>query len=185
MGRVAVGSALVAVVLLGLLGVQGCTSTIPNRDPVGEPFPAVRATPLTEGPAVEIPGDYAGRPVVLLVGYVQDAQFDLDRWLLGALDAELGVDLLEVPAARGMGARLASGFIDRGMRSGIPPEDWAAVATTYGAAAEAIAEFTGTEGPRNARVLLLDPDGVVRWFHDRGYSARRMLALREAAAALR
>ncbi len=177
---------LVAVVLvLGLSG--GCSSPIPNRNPVGEPFPSIVAEPLdaeSDEDRIRIPEDFAGKPLLLLVGYVQDTQFDIDRWLFGALDADLAVELREIPAARGMGARLASGFIDGGMRRGIPKAEWGAVATTYGATAETIAEVTGTERPRNARVLLIDGSGVIRWFHDQGFSAGTLIALREALAGL-
>jgi len=184
-GRSWILAALGASALVGLtLAMGGCTSPIPNRDPSGERFPSVEATALDSEEPVLIPEDFEGGPLVVLVGYVQDAQFDLDRWLYGLLDSGLEVPLREVPAARGMAARLASGFIDRGMRSGIPRDEWGAVVTTYGDTAETIARFTGTEAPRNARVLLLDAAGVVRWFHDGGYSARRMLDLEDAAASL-
>ena len=157
----------------------GCSSTIENRDPSGEPFPSVEATSLA-GEAVKIPEDFAGAPVLLLVGYVQGTQFDIDRWLYGAIDAELEIALREVPAARGAAASLAKGFIDSGMQRGIPRDEWGAVTTTYGDAAEAIGRFTGTERPRNARVLLLDSNGMVRWFYDQGYSAMKLKALEAA-----
>ena len=86
----------------------GCSSTIENRDPSGEPFPSVEATSLA-GETVRIPEDFAGAPVLLLVGYVQGSQFDIDRWLYGAIDADLEVALREVPAARGAAASLAKG----------------------------------------------------------------------------
>jgi len=173
------------VLAMGLAG--GCSSPIPNRNPVGEPFPSIVAEPLdaeSKDDRIRIPEDFAGKPLLLLVGYVQDTQFDIDRWLFGALDADLNVELREVPAARGMAARLASGFIDGGMRRGIPKAEWGAVATTYGSTAETIAKVTGTERPRNARVLLLDGSGVIRWFHDQGFSAGTLIALREALAGL-
>lgn len=188
MKRPALALLIVLVAAAGLLASGGCTSPIPNRVPVGEPFPPVEAEPLDAASREEwvaIPADFAGAPLLLLVGYVQDAQFDLDRWLFGILDAELDVTLREVPAARGMAARLASGFIDSGMRRGIPRAEWGAVTTTYGGRAEAIAEFTGTERPRNARVLLLDGDGIVRWFHDEGYSASALIELRGVLEGLR
>ncbi|WP_419191230.1 hypothetical protein [Saltatorellus ferox] len=172
-----------------LFSFGGCSSPVPNRNPIGEVFPTIEATPLdAEGEGsgeVRIPGDFAGAPLLLLVGYVQDAQFDIDRWLFGVLDAELGVALREVPAARGMAASLASGFIDSGMRKGIPQTEWGAVVTTYGKTADTIAKVTGTERPRNARVLLLDGEGVIRWFHDAGFSAATLIALRSALAELR
>lgn len=169
------------------LSLGACASTIPNRIPVGEPFPTIAASALdaSEGAApVTIPGDFAGAPLLLLVGYVQDAQFDIDRWLFGALDAELEVALREVPAARGMAASLASGFIDGGMRRGIPKGEWGAVVTTYGKTADKIARVTGTERPRNARVLLLDGQGIIRWFHDGGFSAPTLIELRDTLGAL-
>ena len=171
-------AAALAAVVAGSLG--GCASTIENRDPTGERFPTVTAEPLSGG-EVTIPDDFAGAPVLLLVGYVQDSQFDIDRWLYGAIDADLEVTLREVPAARGAAASLAKGFIDSGMRKGIPKAEWGAVSTTYGKTAEAIAKFTGTEKPRNARVLLLDASGVVAWFHDEGFSA---LTLKDLEARL-
>ena len=70
-----------------------------------------------------------------------------------------------------------SGAIDSGMRSGIPSEDWGSVVTVYGAGADELKRFTGVEGGSNARVLLLDEDGFVQWFHDRGYSATKLLEL--------
>ena len=105
-----------------------------------------KAEPLaadSEGDLLRLPADVEGAPALLLVGYVQEAQFDIDRWLFGVLDADLEIVLFEIPAARGMAAQLASGFIDGGMRRGIPKAEWGAVATTYGSAADAIAEFTG------------------------------------------
>lgn len=177
-------AALAALVTFGMS--SGCSSPIPNRVPVGESFPRVEAEPLdAEGERITIPDDFAGAPLLLLVGYKQNTQFDIDRWLFGVLDAQLDVTLREVPAARGMAARLASGFIDSGMRNGIPRKEWGAVTTTYGERAESIAKFTGTEKPRNARVLLLDGAGVVRWFHDQGYSAGSLIAMRTKLEELR
>lgn len=169
------------------LSLGACSSPIPNRVPVGESFPVITASALdaSEGAApVTIPTDFAGAPLLLMVGFVQDSQFDIDRWLFGVLDAQLDVTLREVPAARGMAARLASGFIDGGMRRGIPRGEWGAVVTTYGKTADIIAKLTGTERPRNARVLLIDSEGVIRWFHDDGFSAPTLIELREALRAL-
>jgi hypothetical protein len=159
--------------------LPACSSPQPNRDPVGMAFPQVRGEALT-GEAVALPGALRGQPAVLLVGYVQNTQFDLDRWLLGLLDMGTPVAIREVPTIPGLVPGLFSDSIDAGMRTGIPSEDWSSVVTVYGDG-DAIVALTGNTRPRNARVLLLDGDGIVRWFHDRGYSARVMLELdREA-----
>lgn len=172
---------------LALLLVWGavlaaCSEPIPNRDPTGEVFPSITGESLA-GQPVELPADLAGQPAILIVGYLQEAQFDIDRWLMGLIQAGVAVPILEVPTIPGLVPTLASDWIDDGMRSGIPREDWAIVVTLYGAAAEPVADLTGTTNGRLARVILLDSSGRVAWFHDRGYSASRALELREAVEA--
>jgi hypothetical protein len=166
----------VAVVAIGLTVVlASCGTTHPNRNPVGETFPSVEGESL-DGRAVRLPEDFAGQKMLLLVGYVQDSQFDIDRWLLGLLQGEVPVKFLEVPTIEGLVPGIFAGTIDGGMRKGIPEEDWGGVVTVYGDAAD-ITRMTGTENPRNARVLLLDETGRVIWFHDRGYSPRLILEI--------
>ena len=55
------------------------------------------------------------------------------------------------------------------MRKGIPKESWRDVITVYGGDGGVLSKWTGTENDLNARIVLLDEQGVVRWFHDRGY----------------
>lgn len=168
--------------VLALFALAACGSTTPNRTPTGEVFPTVQGTGLG-GTAWTLPGGLDG-PAILIVGYVQNAQFDIDRWLLSLVQLETPVRVLEVPTIEGMVPGMIAGTIDDGMRSGIPSEDWASVVTVYGDGAERIVRFTGDERPRNGRVLLLDAGGRVVWFHDRGHSAGIALALDRAARAL-
>lgn len=166
------------VAVLATLGLSSsCSTPIPNRVPIGEPFPSTTGASLEEEP-VAIPDDWLGRPTVVLVGYVQRSQFDIDRWLFGLLDAQLDARVVELPAIPNAIASLFGDSIDEGMRGGIPPEDWASVVTIYGGAAEPIAAFTGNEEAQNARVLLLDAEGQVVWYHDEGYSARELIEMR-------
>lgn len=175
-----------AAILLGTLSlamyfsVSGCSSTISNRNPVGERFPSVIGNALS-GEEVPLP---LGEPAVLLLGYVQDAQFDADRWLIGLLQATPPVRIIEVPTVSGLFPSLIEDTIDSGMRRGIPKEDWSSVVTVYGDPAASIVELTGNERPRNIRVVLLDSEGRVRWFHDRGFSAGKVLELGAAASKL-
>lgn len=164
---------------LVVLQLVACQSSIPNRDPVGEVFPAVVGESLDQK-EMRLPEALAGKPAVVLLGYAQDAQFDADRWLYGLLQAELPVSILEVPTLPGIFPSLFSGKIDSGMRSGIPSEDWAVVVTVYNDDAERLVEFTGNTSPRNIRVLLLDAQGRVLWFHDRGFSAGKLIELQKA-----
>ncbi|MEO0650009.1 MAG: hypothetical protein AAFZ65_04975 [Planctomycetota bacterium] len=162
--------------LAALLLLVGCSSPIPNRDPVGERFPTVEGEALN-GTPFTLPDDLVGQPAVLLIGYVQRTQFDIDRWLFGLLQAEVAVPIYEVPTIKSLVATQLKGTIDDGMRAGIPEEDWSSVVTVYGDAG-AIVDLTGNERPQNTRVVVLDADGRVAWFHDRGYSARLALEVR-------
>ncbi len=172
------------VTTLLLLGLGCGKAPVPAGNPIGSSFPPARGESLA-GESVRIPDDFAGEPVVLLIGYVQKAQFDADRWLLGLLQADLGVHFVEVPTIEGLVPGLMRGTIDEGMRGGIPREDWGSVVTVYGDRAADIVRFTGNENPQNVRVVLLDGQGVVRWFHDAGYSAGKLIELGRALDALR
>ena len=167
--------------LLFLSTCLACASTLPNQDPTGELLPVVSGEDL-DGLAVTLPRGQ--EPAILLVGYAQRAQFDIDRWILGLVQAGTPLPVLEVPTIPGMLPGMAAGWIDDGMRSGIPPADWAAVVTLYGDDAKELAALTGTELPNNARVLLVDGAGRIVWFADRGYSATGLLELDAAARAL-
>ncbi|MBL8726471.1 MAG: hypothetical protein JNK49_20680 [Planctomycetes bacterium] len=164
------------------MAAASCRSTYPRRNPTGEAFPTVRGEAL-DGTAVVLPEVGRGAPLLLLVGYEQNTQFDLDRWLLGLSEAGVRVRAYEVPTLPGLLPGLASGWIDGGMRRGIPKEDWGGVVTVYGDA-KAIAQFTGNADGLPGRVILLDRNGVVAWFHDRGYSVGALRALLAAVAAL-
>lgn len=152
-----------------LLALAGCTPESPRKNPVGLEFPTVNGTSLN-GDSIVIPRAFIGTPTLLLVGYLQNSQFDIDRWLLGLVQLETPVVIREIPTVRGMVPRLIANKIDSGMRSGIPKDDWDAVITVYKDAG-IIADFLGTEDSLNARVVLLDASGKVIWYHDRGYSA--------------
>lgn len=164
-------------ILLSALAA-GCSSSIPSRpmaDLIGQPFPSVRGEGLDNKPWA-LPADLAGKPALLLIGYRQNAQFDIDRWMLGILMAKTPVAMYEIPTISGLLPGLVGNQIDSGMRGGIPPEAWSSVITVY-ADAHHIERFTGTELGNNARVLLLDANGTVVWAADRGYLPQLALEL--------
>ncbi len=174
--------AAAAAAVIGALGLTSCRSVYERRDPTGEVFPTVTGSALS-GEKVELPSAFRGEPVVLLVGYEQQTQFDLDRWILGLTETGTKVRIREIPTIPGLVPGLFGGFIDSGMRRGIPSEDWGSVITLY-SEAEPVARFTGTRDGLPGRILLLDGEGRVVFFHDRGYSAGALARLREALARL-
>lgn len=167
-----------------IASLTSCSTSIPNRNPTGTTFPIVRGESL-EGQAVELPAAVSGSPAILMVGYLQETQFDLDRWTLGFGQAGTEIRVVEVPAIVGwFPSTFLRGTIDDGMRAGIPSEDWGAVVTLYGEDAKRIQALTGNENGRNGRILLLDDRGEIRWFWDQGYSSKRLLELLETAGSL-
>ena len=166
-----------------LIFLAGCSTTVPTPKLDAESrFPSVNGETL-EKKNVQLPEDYAGQPVVLLIGYLQRAQFDIDRWILGLLQSEANVRIVEVPTIAGMVPSILQDSINSGMRSGIPTEDWGVVVTVY-KDADKIISAIGNERPQSASVVLLDKDGHIDWFYNRGYSAQRVLELKQRVAAL-
>lgn len=167
------------LVVIALLSV-GCSTTYTNRNPVGEIFPTVSGESL-EKIEIEMPKYFNGSKVILLLGYKQDSQFDIDRWLIGLDQTETKVKVYELPTIQGLFPRMFSTFIDNGMRKGIPKELWGGVITIY-RDGSVIQEFTGNENGNNARVLVIDENGKVIYFYDRGFAVSALNQLRQKLA---
>jgi hypothetical protein len=160
----------------------GCAARYPNRALVGERLPRVQGRSLAGTPHT-FPDDLRGKKAIVVIGYVQRTQFDIDRWGVGFFTANLELPpVYELPTIVGLVPTLLGGTIDEGMRGGIPSESWKDVVTIYGGDARTLTEWTGNERPQNARVLLLDEEGVVRFAHDAGYG---LPPLQRLVAALR
>jgi uncharacterized protein YceK len=155
--------------------LSGCT-TYQNQNIVGKKFPSVYGQNL-EQKTLQLPNDFKGKQTLLLIAYKHKSQFDVDRWLIGLDMTETKVDAYEIPTLKGMFPEMFRPFIDNGMRKGIPKELWKGVVTVYGDG-EAVQSFTGNENPTNARVVLIDKQGVVTYFYDRGFSVSALNELR-------
>lgn len=165
------------VVALTALLASGCTATVNRQQPVGSMFPQVSGTALDDK-NWSIPTDLKGSNALLLIGFKQDAQFDIDRWLIGIDQKKYKINVFEMPVISGWIPRMISGKIDSGMRSGIPNELWKIVVTVY-KDADKVIDFLGNADPLNARVVVLDTEGKVAWFHDRGFSVAVLNQLAE------
>ncbi|MBL8756979.1 MAG: hypothetical protein JNK35_00955 [Phycisphaerae bacterium] len=131
-----------------------------------------------------LPDAVAGSPAILLVGYEQRTQFDIDRWMMGLIQAGATAPVVEVPTIPGLVPTMASGWIDDGMRAGIPKESWGSVVTLYGDSASPVAELTGTVRGQNTRVIVLDAHGMIVWFDDTGYSPAKALEVAKLVSTL-
>jgi hypothetical protein len=164
------------LVWVSLLTIS-CSTTYPNRNPVGEAFPEVRGQSLANEQHT-LPHHFGGSKTLLLLGYKQDSQFDIDRWFIGLDQTKTQITAYEIPTIQGLFPRMFQTTIDNGMRSGIPKELWGGVITIYNDGAK-VQEFTGNKNPNNARVVLLDPHGRVIYFHDQGFSVGALNNLRQ------
>jgi hypothetical protein len=171
------------LLILIVISMAACNATIPTpKNLLNKNFPQVQGQSLTDQ-KVLIPDSFRNKVTVLLIGYQQKTQFDIDRWILGILQAEIPVTIVEVPTIAGMMPQMVQGFIDNGMRSGIPEKDWASVVTVYEDAAKII-EAIGNERPQSTHVVLLDKQGQIIWTNNLGYSAAHILELKQIIKSL-
>ncbi|REL35251.1 hypothetical protein [Thalassotalea euphylliae] len=160
--------------------LSACSSPIANRTPINETFPTVTGENLNQE-QVLMPRDLSGEHRLLLIGYVQDSQFDIDRWLIGLDMTQTPVTAYELPTIKGMLPRMFETLINNGMRKGIPKQLWGGVITVY-QEAEKITQLTGTENPNNARVILLGRKNEILYFYDRGFAVDALNDLRDVLA---
>ena len=122
---------------------------------------------------IRFPEHLAGKPAVLLVAYRRDTQEDVDRWLQFLANDWPQVTRYEVPTIAGIIWRPLAGWIDSGMRGGVPENKWSSVVTLYGRDATRLRDFLGDYGVPSAHVAVLDANGAVAWFNAEGYSDTR------------
>ncbi|WP_434928003.1 hypothetical protein ACRWQM_16310 [Shewanella sp. HL-SH5] len=156
--------------------LTACSTSYPNQAITGQVFPSVTGQTLEQQP-MALPDDLKGKVALLLIGYKQNSQFDIDRWLIGLDMTQTQVAVYEVPTIQGLFPRMFSTFIDNGMRAGIPKPLWKGVVTVY-QDGDQVQAFTGNENPNNTRVVLLDPQGKVIYFYDQGFSVDALNQLR-------
>jgi hypothetical protein len=163
--------------------ITACSSTVSTPANIAHSkFPTVQGENLNKE-SITLPDHYRGKNTLLLIGYLQKTQFDIDRWILGVLQADIKVEIVEVPTIAGMMPQMVQGFINNGMRKGIPSSDWASVVTVYEDAPKIIAAL-GNERPQSAYAVLLDKDGRIVWTSTLGYSATQVLELKKLVESL-
>jgi hypothetical protein len=155
----------------------------PNKDITGQAFPIVTGQSLEEN-SVTIPSDFQGEMTLLLIGYVQNSQFDIDRWLIALDMTDTQVNVYEIPTIQGLFPEMFSTFIDNGMRAGIPKPLWKGVITVYGDG-EKVQAFTGNENAANTRVVLLNKQGQILYFYDQGFSVAALNEMKNVLASHR
>lgn len=165
-----------AGLILGSLALASCASTYPNQNLTGKTFISVEGQSLDQKNYL-IPQDFP-QLTLFLIGYKQDSQFDIDRWLIALDMSQITIDAYELPTIQGLFPRMFETQINNGMRAGIPKPLWKGVITIYQDGAK-VQQFTGNEYPNNARVVLMDRNGKILYFYDQGFSVDALNALKK------
>lgn len=131
----------------------------------GQPFPRLTGRMLTAREGA-LPDAVRGRTALLLLGFTYASRHPVADWAARFRErfgSDTTVTLFEVPMIGGM-ARMASPFIESGMRKGTPPELRERVLIVYGDTRDWKARVGWSGAARDdAHLLLLDPEGRVRW----------------------
>jgi hypothetical protein len=165
--------------LLLVLLLNSCANyEYPSQVSIGDKMIEATGESL-EGKTVVVPQEFSGQETLLLFGYKQDSQFDIDRWLIGLDMTQTKVSAYEIPTIQGMLPRMFSGFIDSGMRKGIPKELWKGVVTVYGDG-DKVQRFTGNLNPNHARVMLLKKEVTIDYNDEQVDSVAALNDVRKA-----
>ena len=151
-----------------------------SPDIVGRRFPSVAGRALS-GEVVHVPEDLAGAPALLLCAYRRGTQDDVDLWAAFAGRRLPYLAVYELPIISSRAWRPLRGWIDGGMRGGVPPDLWTHVVTLYDDGTRA-RRFIGDGGGPRTQVVLLDAGGLVAFTDSDGFSEEAAERLAAAAA---
>ena len=126
-------------------------------------FPTIEAETLS-GKKILFPDITTGKYALILVAFKRQTQGEVDSWLDPFIE-EFGdresVTFYEIPMIS-KNWKWMSGWIDAGMRSGVPKNKHDHVATYYGPLTEYF-DYFGVDDSGKVYVFLLDPEGNIIW----------------------
>jgi hypothetical protein len=148
-------------------------------------FPPLSSHALS-GEKVTLPEDCRGYVTLIAIAFERGAQGMIESWF-EPFWQDFGdtpqVRFYEIPMIGSSYWKLMSGWIDSGMRSGIPPAKHPFVVTYYGDLFPYRRDL-GMDDPALAYLFLLDAEGRIRW-RAKGYAGEEDLAgMREQAGRL-
>jgi hypothetical protein len=136
------------------------------------PFPFISSHSLS-GEKVTLPDDCRGFVTLIAIAFQRGAQEMIDSWY-EPFSSEYGNNqntrFYEIPMIGSAYWRVLSGWIDAGMRSGIPVAKHPFVVTYYGDVFPYRKDL-GMDDPALAYIFLLDRKGRIRW-KGKGYAGK-------------
>jgi len=133
-------------------------------------FPSLSSHALS-GEKVTLPEDCRGFVTLIAIAFQRGAQGMIDSWydpFSREFADNQNVRFYEIPMIGSAYWRLMSGWIDAGMRSGIPVIKHPFVITYYGDVFPYRKDL-GMDDPALAYIFLLDGEGKIRW-RNKGYA---------------
>lgn len=147
---------------------------IPDDLPNNEKFPELKAETLS-GKKITFPSVTEGKYALILMAFRRGTQPKVDSWLnpfIGEFGAKPNVTFYEIPMISG-GWKIIGGWIDSGMRQGVPEQKHDHVATYYGP----LKKFTDAlniDDLSGCYVFLLNPEGEIIW-RETGWAEKNKL----------
>jgi hypothetical protein len=137
-----------------------------NRDTlINTKFPSLKVQTLSKN-KLELPSYTLGKPTAICLVFEQSAQVLVDTWANPILKKYSSSELnyYEIPMITS-GYKWMSGFIDNGMRSGIPKALHANIATYYGNLTTYKKDLLMTN-KNSCYIFLLDKEGIIKLVAD-------------------
>ncbi len=128
---------------------------------VGKKFPELESESLS-GKQIKIPDDLEGEINLISVAFVREAQAMLDSWVEPFQEMCEGKSAYELPMIDGYFWKIFSGFIDEGMKTGIPARKHDYVVTYYGDTSN-FREKLEMDDKNLGYVFLLNKEGEIIW----------------------
>jgi len=174
--------------LLATLVVLAVVSSTPGKPAIGAPivFPTVTGSNLN-GKTFQLPRDFQAPASLVFIAYQREQQTDVDSWKSVAADLRRRFPFVgeyELPTLS-RNITLFRGFIDGGMRRGIPdPATRAATITLY-IDKSAFNRALDIGDERAIVIVLVKPDGTILWRTTGSYATGKESGLDAALAPLK
>lgn len=165
--------------MVSLARASASTAVEPLR--LGETLPVLKGEYLS-GRAATLPDAGSGKATLILLGFTYASRVPVEAWGKWFRDT-VGVapdrTFFEVPMIGGM-AKMGRWFIDRGMRKGTPAALHEHVITVYSNTGDWKKRLSVSSlNDKEAFLVVLDRDGVVRWLHHGPFDQARAQELRD------
>jgi ATP10 protein len=143
---------------------------------IGKVFPELKAQTLSKKDVV-FPKDVAGKPTIICIAFVGNAQSLVDTWTTPILKKypNQEVNFYEIPMIKGAWG-IVSGMIDGGMRSGVPKELHGNVATYYGSLTDYKTNLMMPD-KNSCYLFLLDKTGVIQYVAEAAADSDKLTVL--------